>query len=201
MRRGLGVLALAVALLLALASVSLAAYVIISGAWIVLGFVLVVATMGLGVALLAGWCGCRLRRQADSQQVEPFADAVRRELGFLLESHGFQLVHADSSVVQLHSPTLGVQAAWDPRGEVSVDVFMRELGGPAEGWSYSGMVGKASVSRLLAMAGEQLRAQPWVLAGDRASYEGHAAAKSEQLRQWTAYYSRQGPRPHSSHLL
>lgn len=131
---------------------------------------------------------------------DAFSDVVRRELAFLFDEHGFRMTEANSHVVLLMSPALGVQAVWDPRGEVYVAVFRREAGVPAEGWSWTGMVGKASVPRLLEMAGERMRAESWVLAADAAKYEELAIRKRRESREWTDYYSRKGPRPRSGHL-
>ncbi len=52
-----------------------------------------------------------------------FGDLVRRELGFLIRDRGFRVVRETEFVVRLESEAMGVQAAFDPRGEVDVGVF------------------------------------------------------------------------------
>lgn len=89
---------------------------------------------------------------------------------------------------------------WDPRDGVEVSLFLRDLGQPEEGWTYTGMVGNASVSRLVQLAVERLQGEPAVLAGDRAFYEELAARKRQASQEWTAHYSRKGSRPKTGWL-
>lgn len=60
------------------------------------------------------------------------------------------------------------------------------------GWSYSGMVGRASVSRLLELALAEMQAEPAVLRGDINFYGELAERQSACSQEWTAYYSGRG---------
>lgn len=131
---------------------------------------------------------------------ESLSTAVRRELAFLLSDHDFSPVSEDPHIVRWESPTLGLQAVWDPRGEVAVRIFMLELGEPSEGWNYSGMVGRASIARLLQLSAESMTMDPAVLGGDVGYYTALAAERRRLSREWTAYYARKGPRPVTGHL-
>ncbi len=130
---------------------------------------------------------------------EWFANAVRDKLAFLLTEHGFRIVYEDEHCVRLEAVTLCAEAVWDPRGEVDVKVFRR--GYRESGiWTYVGAVGKASVPRLLEIAGERIRAEERVLIGDATFYEHLAADQKKKSEEWTAVYSRKGPRPHPPKL-
>jgi hypothetical protein len=131
---------------------------------------------------------------------ERFPTAVRRELAFLLSDHDFSPVSEETHIVSWESPTLGLQAVWDPRGEVAVSIFLRELGQPSEGWNYTGMVGRASVARLLQLSAESMKTDPAVLSADVGYYTELAAERRRRSREWTAYYARKGPRPVTGHL-
>ncbi|HLY64816.1 MAG TPA: hypothetical protein VKU60_04705 [Chloroflexota bacterium] len=72
-----------------------------------------------------------------------------------------------------------VKAAWDPRGEVSVDVFRRGQRNAGR-WSFNGMVGRASVERMLELAGEAMRAEPAILAADPEFYERLISCGAEE---------------------
>ena len=129
---------------------------------------------------------------------ESFADAVRDKLAFLLTEHGFRIVQEDGHCVRLEAASLCAEAVWDPRGEVDVNVFRR--GYRESGmWSYVGMVGKASVPRLLEIASERMRAEG-VLLGDATFYEHLAADQKTESEEWTAFYSRKRPRPRTQRL-
>lgn len=64
-----------------------------------------------------------------------------------------------------------------------------------EVWTYTGMVGTASVARLLEIAVEQMSADPAILRGDQAFYEQLGAEKRRQSEEWTAYYAGKVPQP------
>ena len=130
---------------------------------------------------------------------ESFANAVRDKLAFLLTEHGFRIVHEDEHCVRLEAVSLSAEAVLDPRGEVDVNVFRR--GYRESGmWSYVGMVGKASVPRLLEIASERMRAEEQVLLGDAIFYDHLAVVQKEASEESTAYSSRNGPRPRTGHL-
>lgn len=127
------------------------------------------------------------------------ADLVDVAMGPLLVAHGLRMVSSDNDSVAFDSETLHLLVAHDPRGEVDVRVVRRKS--PSEGtWTYSGMVGRASVTRLLELAALELAAEPKVLAADDAYFEALAEKQAELSAEWTAYYSRKGPRPTTGSL-
>lgn len=129
----------------------------------------------------------------------PFEDAVTSKLAFLLSEYGFRVTEASEHIVLLETPALCVQAAWDPRGEVAVNVFQRGQR-DAGMWSFNGMVGRASVERLLELAGDAMRAEPAILEADPGFYERLATEQKKKSAEWTAYHSGTGPRPRSGKL-
>ena len=130
---------------------------------------------------------------------ESFANAVRDKLAFLLTEHGFRVVHEDAHCVRLESVSLCAEAVWDPRGEVTISVFQRGYRDSGT-WSYTGMVGRASIPRLLEIAAERIRAQEQMLLGDDAFFEILAEEQRQASEALTAYYSRKGPRPRTGQL-
>ena len=125
---------------------------------------------------------------------------VRDRWATLLTDEAFVIADEDQHRVVLDSTSLRIVVVHDPRGEVDVAVFPRGQE-PWQGWSYTGMVGTASVSRLLELALERMRAEPPVLRGDCASYAALAEQASDNAEAWTAYYSGRGPRPGRRHPL
>jgi hypothetical protein len=126
---------------------------------------------------------------------DTFPEAVRDQLDFLIVDNGFRPVREDESSVRLESATVGVEAQWDRRGEVEVRAFRIGRETWVESWSWSGMVGQASVRRLLEMAGERLLAEPKALLGDSKFFEDLEIEKRRESEAWTAYYSHRGPHP------
>jgi hypothetical protein len=125
--------------------------------------------------------------------------ALVRETWASLLAEGFDIAAEDAHRVALASPHLSVVAVHDPRGEVEVRVF-RQGTEPPYGWSYTGMVGRASVGRLLELALAEMRAEPAILNGDPEFYATVARDKEADARAWTDYYAGQGPRPGARHL-
>ena len=125
-----------------------------------------------------------------------FPDEVGRELHFLIAEHGFRVTRESQHIVEMESATLWAQAVWDPRGEV--EVCVRRLGAAGDArygqWTYSGAVGRATRARLLQLAGERLREEPAVLNGDPDFFDRLGREQKLKAEQWTAYYSREGPR-------
>jgi hypothetical protein len=68
-------------------------------------------------------------------------------------------------------------------------------------WSFTGMAGRASLERLLELAGEAMRAESAVLEDDTGFYERLAAEQEKDSAERTAYYSGKGPRPRRSFKL
>ncbi len=125
--------------------------------------------------------------------------ALVREKWASLLSEGFKLAEEDTYRVAVESPEVGVIAVHDPRGEVDVCAF-RHGTEPRYGWSYTGMVGRASVGRLLEIALAEMRAEPAILNGDPGFYATVARDKKATAKAWTDYYAGQGPRPGTRHL-
>ena len=126
-------------------------------------------------------------------------DAVRQQFVFLVRDHGFNFVTEEAHFVRLESQTLGAEVTYH-RGEVEVTVFRLGREEPWERWGYEGMVGRASLPRVLEIAGEKLLADDAVLRGD-ADYFDRLAQENRRLDEaWTAYYSGTGPRPATGRL-
>ena len=68
------------------------------------------------------------------------------------------------------------------------------------GWSYTGLVGRAPVSRILEIALAEMSADPAILGGDPEFYDALAAEKRASAHAWTEFYSGEGPRPVTRHL-
>ena len=67
-------------------------------------------------------------------------------------------------------------------------------------WSYSRMVGTASVGRLLEIALEEMRAEPAVLNGDSQYFERLGADNGALAHVWAEYHAGRGPRPGGMHF-
>jgi hypothetical protein len=124
-----------------------------------------------------------------------FPKAARQQLSFLIDERAFSVVAEDEYHVRLESESLGVEAAYDPRGEVEVRVFRLGQEDRYQVWTYTDMVGTASVSRLLSIAGERMTADPAILSGDASFYERLGAENRRLSNAWTAYYAGRGPQP------
>ncbi len=125
-----------------------------------------------------------------------FSDAVERELAFLVDERGFQLVEVNDEVVRFASPEAVVTASYYP-SECQVDVTVV----PADGRDryeeliLSGMVGQASPARLLQLAAEKLRPNVAALSGDQSYFARLGDKRRREAEAWTAYYEGEGPRP------
>ena len=120
-------------------------------------------------------------------------DLVRDKWASLL-SNGFTLVTEEPRHVVLTSARLRIDVSHDPRGEVDVQVFLPGQE-PWQGWSYMGMVGNASVGRLLELALDEMQAEPAVLSGDAAFYADLAAAQRARSIEYTRWAEGKGPAP------
>ena len=120
-------------------------------------------------------------------------------MGSLLEAHGLRRSTDDGFMATFENDVLRLQVVHDPRGQVDVRVARRNS--PTAGvWTYTGMVGRASVKRLLERAADALLGEPTVLIGDPAYFDALASAQAAESAAWTAYYSRKGPRPRTGKL-
>lgn len=127
-----------------------------------------------------------------------FGEAVREKWATLLDD-GFAIVREQRGVLELESLELSILVALDPRGEVDVDVFPRGRD-RRYGWNYCGLVGRASVERLLEIALAEMRRDPRILGADREYYDAVERKGREDAEAWTAYYSRTGPNPNLKRL-
>jgi hypothetical protein len=125
---------------------------------------------------------------------EPLPDLAREEFQTLLAEHGFVMVRAEANDVVLESPRLRCRARLSPTGELDLSVCPK--GSPEwHGWSYHGMVGRASVQRLLELALEQMLLDPRILVGDEVFYDQLASDRKAGAEAFTAYAQGKGPRP------
>jgi hypothetical protein len=131
---------------------------------------------------------------------ETFPQMVAQKLAFLRDDHGFRVVSESDHMVRLESASVGVEAIFDSRGELDVTVSPLAADDPFAEWSYVGMVGKASLPRLLELAAKRLREEEPVLRGDPDFFRDLAAQKRLEAEQWTAYYSGRGPKPQTGKL-
>ena len=126
------------------------------------------------------------------------ASLVREEWATLL-AQGFSISNEDAHRVELTSPNLALVVTHDPRGEVEVRAF-RPGTNQHYGWSYTGMVGRADVRRLLEIALVEMRADPAILAGDVEFYAEVAREKEATAHAWTVFAAGRGPRPREGKL-
>jgi hypothetical protein len=124
---------------------------------------------------------------------EGLGTLVRDKWSSLL-AEGFDIVEEDPHLLLLKSSIVSIKAVLDPRGEVDIDVF-RTGSERLYSWSYTGIVGRASVGRLLEIALTQMREEPAILRGDAAFYEALATKNKARAEALTAYYAGRGPRP------
>jgi hypothetical protein len=120
--------------------------------------------------------------------------ALLREKWASLLAAGFEIVEEDLHLVLLRSSNVSIRAVHDPRGEVDIDVF-RTGGDRISGWSYTGIVGRASVGRLLEIALAEMSEEPAILRGDAEFYEALAIKNQARAQALTEYYAGRGPRP------
>lgn len=81
-------------------------------------------------------------------------------------------------------------------------MFVFRLGreAPWEKWTCTGLVGGASLERLLEIAAQRLRDEPAVLSGDAEFFDRLSADQRRAGEQWTAYCAGTGPRPQTGKL-
>ena len=122
------------------------------------------------------------------------AELVRDRWAVLLQDGDFAITEEEEGVVLLTSGEVRIVATRSSRGEVSVDVHRHDQE-PWQGWSYEGMVGTASIGRLLELALAEMRADPAVLRGDRALFADLQERAAAETEAWTAFCAGEGPRP------
>jgi hypothetical protein len=126
----------------------------------------------------------------------PFADAVEHEFAFLIDDRDFRLATASGEVVRFASPRVEVQLSYHP-SEQQVDLAAYPVGerDPYTRFVWRGMVGRASVERLVQLAAAALRANEPALSGDDAYYRELGAEQRQDAEAWTAFCAGQGPQP------
>lgn len=132
-------------------------------------------------------------------QVTETLSALVRDKWSSLLGQNFEITDEDPHRVALESHAVRVVAVHDPRGEVDVAVSPRNREWPQR-WSYAGMVGTASVGRLLELALIAMRSEPAILNGDPDFYERLGRENEVSSQAWTDYYAGRGPRPGGKHL-
>jgi len=131
---------------------------------------------------------------------DSFQAAARRELAYLVDDCGFHIVTDEAQRVRFESARVSVTATFDPRGEIELDVA--ELGREREfgKLALTGMVGRASVARVVQLLAGRLRANTLALRGDSAYFQRLREEQLAESERWTAYYAGRGPRPSTGHL-
>jgi hypothetical protein len=130
----------------------------------------------------------------DASVTATLPNLVRDRWASLLRDDAFTVVDEDENRVVLTSPDVRIEAVSDPGGEVSVAVCRHEQES-WQGWAYAGMVGRASVARLLELALEEMQADPAILRGDTAFYQALSERATADAEEWTLYAAKRGPRP------
>jgi hypothetical protein len=108
--------------------------------------------------------------------------------------HGLAITEFDDFRVVLDSKEVRVEVFHDTRGEVDVSVYPHGQGSFGR-WRYAGMVGSASLERLLEIAADTMESDPAVLRGDTGFYQALADRQRVESIAWTEYFARRGPRP------
>lgn len=132
-------------------------------------------------------------------QVTETLSALVREKWSSLLGQDFEVTDEDTHRVVLKSPAVQVVTIHEPRGEVDVFVSPRNREWPQR-WSYAGMVGRASVGRLLELALVEMTAEPAILAGDFYFYERLARDNEASSLAWNEFYAGRGPQPRNKRL-
>jgi hypothetical protein len=102
---------------------------------------------------------------------------------FLLDEYGFRVVEDSQVFVRLESAALRAVVTFS-RGEV--DVSVSRLDSDLDGsWTWEGMVGTASLSRVLELAARELLDAPEVLRGDPDAFERLAVAERKASHEYT----------------
>lgn len=121
-------------------------------------------------------------------------DLVRDKWAPLFSEDAFTMVEGEAARVVLTSDEARAVVTYDPRGELDVWVHRHDQE-PWQGWKYMGMVGTASVARLLELALHDMKGDPRILQGDTAFYEALSNRATSHAEAWRAYYEGRGPRP------
>ena len=121
--------------------------------------------------------------------------AVRAVLEPFLVEHGFREEISNAHSVVYKSSATRVTVVWDPRGEIGVTVSRIAESSVHERWVYGEITSPEAVPIHLQEAVRALSAQQGLLEGDDAEFERLRQRNEQRSKEWTAYYSGQGPRP------
>jgi hypothetical protein len=124
---------------------------------------------------------------------EELGALVREKWSSLLDE-GFEIADEEQRALLLTSSVVTARIVLSPRGVMDVEVFPQG-GDRLYGWTYTGMVGRASVGRLLEIALGQMREEPAILRGDADFYEALAVEKKARAGELNAYDGGRGPAP------
>lgn len=128
-----------------------------------------------------------------------FPELVVEHLAPLVDELGFAVIEDSEHRVVLESSDLRCTCVFDPRGELDVQVSLIEKE-DWEGWTYVGMVGTASLARLLDLALDEMKKDPRVLAADVGFYSDLAERRHSDAREYNAFAQGLAPRPRRERL-
>ena len=116
------------------------------------------------------------------QTPNALANAVRHELGSLIEEHGVVQKESSAEAVRFESTVVAVTVTAYAEDHGQVDVIVEH--GARERLVISRMVGRASLARVLQLAAEDLRANEQALRGDfsfirKPAHDGGSSNTSE----------------------
>jgi hypothetical protein len=134
--------------------------------------------------------------------VDEFPAAACRELAFVVEEFGFRIAESGREVVRFESPSVVVIASFYDGEGGQLDVTAQRANETDRHASLilGGMVGRASVARVLQIAAEKLRANEPALQGDESYYRRLGEERRRESEAWMAYYAGKGPRPATGRL-
>jgi hypothetical protein len=98
-------------------------------------------------------------------------------------------------MVRFESADVEVSVSYFPP-EGQVDLFARlRRRDRYEEFVWSGMVGRASLARLVQLAAKALRGNAEALSGGELYYRRLGEARRRKAEEWTAFYQGKGPQP------
>ena len=129
------------------------------------------------------------------------AEAVRTGLEPFLMDRGFHEAGSNAHSTVYESAVTRVTVVWDPRGEINVAVSRVGESNVHAQWSYGEITSPAAVPMHIQRVVRELSGEPGLLAGDAVEFERLRHRNEQRSKEWTAYYSGQGPHPKRSGRL
>lgn len=108
---------------------------------------------------------------------------------------GFHEAESTAHSIVYESAVTRVTVVWDPRGEINVTVSRVTESSVHAQWSYGEITSPAAVPIHIQRVVRELSGEPGLLAGDAVEFERLRHRNEQRSKEWTAYYSGQGPRP------